>query len=95
MYASKGFNVPVRAPRTCTEAAWQCDNVPMCSSCLHAPPPVTSKVAHVPYAPLMPCMPNGRTPFDVETKTDASPVTIADRESEMAMRNILKKVGLV
>ena len=40
----------------------------------------------------MPCMLHRRTPFDVETKTDASPVTIADRESEMAMRNILKKV---
>ena len=36
-----------------------------------------------------------RTPFDVETKADASPVTIADRESETAMRHILQQVGTV
>lgn len=33
-----------------------------------------------------------RTPFDVETKADASPVTIADKESETAMRDILRRV---
>lgn len=32
-----------------------------------------------------------RSPFDVETKADASPVTIADRESETAMREMLKR----
>ncbi|GAX82133.1 hypothetical protein CEUSTIGMA_g9561.t1 [Chlamydomonas eustigma] len=33
-----------------------------------------------------------RSPFDVETKSDDSPVTIADRESEMAMRSLLSQV---
>ncbi len=31
-----------------------------------------------------------RTPFDVEDKADASPVTIADREAEAAMRAIIE-----
>ena len=30
-----------------------------------------------------------RTPISVETKSDASPVTIADREAETAMRNLI------
>jgi len=32
-----------------------------------------------------------RAPFDVETKADASPVTIADRQAEEAMRELLSK----
>lgn len=32
-----------------------------------------------------------RSPFDVETKADASPVTIADKESETAMRELLRR----
>ena len=32
-----------------------------------------------------------RTPFDVDRKADASPVTIADREAESAIRDILKR----
>jgi hypothetical protein len=34
-----------------------------------------------------------RSPFDVETKADASPVTIADKEAERAMRMILAQVS--
>lgn len=33
-----------------------------------------------------------RSPFDVETKQDASPVTIADKQAETAMRELLNKV---
>eukprot|EP00199_Chlamydomonas_sp_CCMP681_P007072 CAMPEP_0119109018 /NCGR_PEP_ID=MMETSP1180-20130426/16809_1 /TAXON_ID=3052 ORGANISM="Chlamydomonas cf sp, Strain CCMP681" /NCGR_SAMPLE_ID=MMETSP1180 /ASSEMBLY_ACC=CAM_ASM_000741 /LENGTH=298 /DNA_ID=CAMNT_0007094713 /DNA_START=231 /DNA_END=1127 /DNA_ORIENTATION=- len=33
-----------------------------------------------------------RQPFDVETKADASPVTIADREAETAMRDLLTQL---
>lgn len=32
-----------------------------------------------------------RSPFDVETKSDASPVTIADKQAEDAMRALLEK----
>lgn len=34
-----------------------------------------------------------RTPFNVETKADASPVTIADKEAETAMRDLLTQVA--
>lgn len=34
-----------------------------------------------------------RSPFDVETKSDASPVTIADKQAETAMRELITKVG--
>jgi chorismate synthase len=33
-----------------------------------------------------------RAPFDVETKKDASPVTIADKQAEEAMREVLAQV---
>jgi inositol-phosphate phosphatase/L-galactose 1-phosphate phosphatase/histidinol-phosphatase len=29
--------------------------------------------------------------FDIENKTDASPVTIADRQAELAMRDLIAK----
>lgn len=40
-------------------------------------------VAHTPFP---------RAPFDVETKNDASPVTIADKQAELAMRELLAEV---